>query len=89
MTFTPYKNAVNAAKAAVIAGLRIDEDPKVLSELWRHYLGLVTIEQDNQHTELDDNLSPDYFGEDPFTTEDPIICGGPVGGAGLDVITFP
>ena len=49
MTFTPYQKATAAAKEAVIEALKIDEDASVLSELWRHYLGLRTIEQNNLH----------------------------------------
>lgn len=88
MTFKPYKNAAEAAKQAVIAGLNIDEDVKVLSELWRHYLGLVSIDQNNQHTELDDTGL--HFGADPFTTEDPVVAGESVqiGSFGQDIITF-
>ena len=79
MTFTPYHQAVIAAKAAVIEGLKIDEKEETLSELWRHYMGLRAIEQQNQHTELDDNKPTesitfnvkDNFGSDPFTMENP------------------
>ena len=81
MTFTPYHQAVIAAKAAVIEGLKIDEKEETLSELWRHYMGLRAIEQQNQHTELDDNKPTesitfnvkDNFGSDPFTMENPYI----------------
>ena len=100
MTFSPYSRAVTAAKEAVIEALRIDENTSVLSELWRHYLGLRSIEENNQHTDLDDNIpfgaagdSPigydAYFGTDPFTTE-PVAAGAVniPGSAGQDVITF-
>ena len=82
MTFTPYQQAVVAAKNAVIEALKIDEKEQTLSELWRHYMGLRAIEQQNQHTELDDNKTAsesitfnvkDNFGSDPFTMENPYI----------------
>ena len=92
MTFTPYVRAAESAKQAIIEALRIDEDVNVLSELWRHYLGLRSIESNNLHTELDDNISlnvdqpfqyDSYFGADPFTQE--LHVGG---AAGQDVLTF-
>ena len=93
MTFTPYQKATAAAKEAVIEALKIDEDTKVLSELWRHYLGLRAIEQENLHHDKSPqeewtsfNLdttgtiqsSSDEFGYDPFTTEMNFAAAGPV-----------
>jgi hypothetical protein len=92
MTFTPYQKATTAAKEAVIEALRIDEDTRVLSELWRHYLGLRSIEQNNLHhnttfpvpTDLGNitinTASADTlsFGSDPFTTEMNFAAAGPV-----------
>lgn len=92
MSFTPYVRAAESAKQAVIEALRIDEDVNVLSELWRHYLGLRAIESNNLHTEIDDNVSlnvpadfqySSYFGADPFTQELNIP-----GGAGQDMLTL-
>ena len=60
MSFTPYDRAAESAKQAVIEALRIDEDARVLTELWRDYLGLRTIQSNNLHTELDDNISLKY-----------------------------
>ena len=94
MTFTPYQKATTAAKEAVIEALRIDEDAKVLSELWRHYLGLRSIEQNNLHhnttfpvpTEMGNitintatsDVDTLSFGNDPFTTEMNFAAAGPV-----------
>ena len=100
MTYQPYKNATDALKEAVIAALRIDEDPAVLSELWRHFLGVQSIMQNNLHTDKDDTITfpssedpYDPYGLDPFTTElkDFPVAAGSVhipGGLGQDVITF-
>ena len=97
MSFTPYDRAAESAKQAVIEALRIDEDVTVLTELWRHYLGLRTIQSNNLHTELDDNISlkyeapaefqySSYFGADPFTQE--LNFQNVPGSAGQDVLTF-
>ena len=51
MTCTAYHTAAESAKSAVISALNDNEDTNVLSELWRHYLGLRHISDNHKHKE--------------------------------------
>ena len=51
MTCTAYHTAAESAKSAVISALNDNEDTNVLSELWRHYLGLRYISDNHKHKE--------------------------------------